>query len=135
MSVQWSRGAKDGGGGGGDRPRRRNSANSNASSGNGTSPSRGSSRSSSKMGMFPHRGGGGRMGGGGGGGGSSACGVGCSRGFSPMRSRGSGHMHAPPAGGAAVPYGYGGGARGDHHNQPMVRVLRSEPASVGSGSH
>lgn len=120
VSVQWSRGAKDAGNG--DRPRRRNSGTSNASSGNGNnSPPRGGSRSSSKMGMFPHKGGG-RAGGGGGG----ACGVGCSHGFSPMRSRGAGgHMHATPAGaaGTGVPYGFGGGGHGEHHNhhnQPMV---------------
>lgn len=127
VSVQWSRGAKDAGNG--DRPRRRNSGNSNSSSGNGNgnSPSRGSSRSSSKMGgMFPHKGG--RMGGGGGG----ARGVGCSHGFSPMRTRGAGHMHAPGAGGAAVPFGFAGGAHGEHHNQPMVRES-SERTSVSSG--
>lgn len=110
VSVQWSRGAKDGGGG----PRRRNSATAIASSGIGSSPSRGSSRSSSKLRMFPHKGTGGR-----GGSGSGPCGVSCNHGFSPMRSRNMGHMHTP-TGGGAVPYGFGGGRHGDHHNQPMV---------------
>lgn len=123
VSVQWSRGAKDGGSG--DRPRRRNSGTSNANSGNGNSSPRGGNRSSSKMGMFPHKsgvGGGGGGGGRAGGGGGGACGVGCSHGFSPMRSRGTGHLHASPAGGAGagMPYGYGGAGHGDHHNQPMV---------------
>lgn len=116
VSVQWSRGAKDGGGSGGDRPRRRNSTTAITSSGNGSSASCGGSRSSSKLGgMFPHKGSGGR-----GGSGSGPCGVNCNHGFSPMRGRSTGHMHTPTGGGGAVPYGFGGGHHGDHHNQPMV---------------
>eukprot|EP00903_Cladosiphon_okamuranus_P009296 g8869.t1 len=122
VSVQWSRGAKDAGSG--DRPRRRNSGTSNSSPGKGNSPPRGGGRSSSKMGMFPHKGGGG---GGGRAGGASGVGSG-SHGFSPMRSR--------TAAGAGVPYGYGGGGHGDH-NQPMVCVVVSaqRAAALGLAPH
>ncbi|CAM9330531.1 unnamed protein product [Scytosiphon promiscuus] len=143
VSVQWSRGAKDAGG---DRPRRRNSGTSNASSGNGSSPPGGNNRSSPKMAMFPHKGGGGggRSGGGGGsgggaggrpgGGGGGSCGVGCSHGFSPMRSRGAGSMSS---GGVGVPYGFGGGRHGEHHNQPMVCVVvpAQRAAALGLAAH
>ncbi|CAM9346858.1 unnamed protein product, partial [Ectocarpus sp. 12 AP-2014] len=138
VSVQWSRGAKDAGSGG-DRPRRRNSGTSNSSSGNGSSPSNGSGRSCARLGMFPHKGGVGRTGGGaGGGGGGGACGVGCSNGFSPMRSRGVGHsMHGPSAGGGGVPYGFNGGRHGEHHNQPMVCVVvpAQRAAALGLAPH
>lgn len=119
VSVQWSRGAKDAGG---DRPRRRNSATSATSSNNGCSPSRGSNRSSPKMNMFSHKNGGHRGSGGGGGGGGS-CGAGCNHGFSPMRSRSQGHMHASSGAGGGVPYSFCNGGRhgSDHHNQQMVR--------------
>ena len=125
VSVQWSRGAKDAGG---DRPRRRNSATSVTSSNNGCSPSRGSNRSSPKMNMFSHkngghRGSGGGGSGGGGGGGGGSCGSGCNHGFSPMRSRSQGHIHASSGAGGGVPYSFCNGGRhgSDHHNQQMVR--------------
>lgn len=112
VSVQWSRGAKDGGS---DRPRRRNSGTSGNSGG---SPSRGGNRSSPKMSNFSSsQKGGHRGGGGGGGGGGSNCGSGCSPGYSPHRSRSQGHLLAS---GSTVPYGYCGGPGTDHLNQPMV---------------
>ena len=112
VSVQWSRGAKDGG----DRPRRRNSSNSGSGSGNGGSPPRnGRSSSSSKNGMFPPKG---HRGGGGGG----SCGGGCSRGFSPLRNRSQSHVHPAGSGAGGMPFAYcGGGHGGDHLNQAMVR--------------
>lgn len=136
VSVQWSRGAKDGGS---DRPRRRHSATSATSSngnGNGNSPSHGTSRSSSKMGMFSHKGGGGSGGihrGGNSGGGSSSCascGSVCSHsGYSPMRSRNQGHLLSGPGGSGCggggggsvggMPYAYNGHG-GEHANQQMV---------------
>ncbi|CAM9869985.1 unnamed protein product, partial [Ectocarpus fasciculatus] len=55
-----------------------------------------------------------------------------------MRSRGAGHsMHGPSAGGGGVPYGFGGGRHGDHHNQPMVCVVvpAQRAAALGLAPH
>lgn len=110
VSVQWSRGAKDGGG---ERPRRRNSGTSGTSTG---SPSRGGNRSSPKMSNFSGSQKGGHRGGG------SNCGTSCSHGYSPHRSRSQGHLHASAS---TIPYGYCGGHGTDHMNQPMVSELKT----------